>query len=51
MTGAYRCQATASEEKSKAISSEFNINVVGIEKIETIHYHLPFGQLGHIEVE
>ncbi|KAK6009484.1 hypothetical protein OSTOST_25580 [Ostertagia ostertagi] len=51
MTGAYRCQATTSEQKNKAISSEFNINVVGIEKISTIHHHLPFGQLGHIEVE
>ncbi|KAK6059348.1 hypothetical protein COOONC_03025, partial [Cooperia oncophora] len=51
MTGAYRCQATTSEQKNKAISSEFNINVVGIEKISTIHHHLPYGQLGFIEVE
>ncbi|VDO36277.1 unnamed protein product, partial [Haemonchus placei] len=51
MTGAYRCQATTPEQKNKAISSEFNINVVGIEKVATVHHHLPFGHLGYIEVE
>ncbi|VDP27768.1 unnamed protein product [Heligmosomoides polygyrus] len=51
MTGAYRCQATTAEEKHKAISSEFAVNVVGIEKISILHYHLPYGKLGHIEVE
>ncbi|KHJ81267.1 hypothetical protein OESDEN_19047 [Oesophagostomum dentatum] len=51
MTGTYRCQATTSEEKNKAISSEFNVNVVGIEKVAVLHYHLPFGRLGYIEAE
>ncbi|VDL82046.1 unnamed protein product, partial [Nippostrongylus brasiliensis] len=51
MTGNYRCQATTSEQKSKAISSEIGINVVGIEKISMVNYHLPFGKIGHVEVE
>ncbi|VDM75093.1 unnamed protein product [Strongylus vulgaris] len=51
MTGTYRCQATTSEQKNKAISSEFNVNVVGIEKVAVLHYHLPYGKLGYIEAE
>ncbi|KAL6729955.1 hypothetical protein Aduo_000962 [Ancylostoma duodenale] len=31
--------------------SEFNVNVVGIEKVTVLHYHLPYGKLGYIEVE
>ncbi|KAK6727364.1 hypothetical protein RB195_005200 [Necator americanus] len=51
MTGTYRCQATTSEQKNKAISSEFSINVVGIENVAVLHHHLPYGKLGYIEVE
>lgn len=27
------------------------MNVVGIEKVTVLHYHLPYGRLGYIEVE
>ncbi|EYB94088.1 hypothetical protein Y032_0175g486 [Ancylostoma ceylanicum] len=37
--------------RTQHINSEFNVNVVGIEKATVLHYHLPYGKLGYIEVE
>ncbi|CAD6184967.1 unnamed protein product [Caenorhabditis auriculariae] len=54
MSGSYRCYATIPnqvEARYKAYSSEFNVNVVGIEEPKLIDYHLPYHREGHIELE
>ncbi|CAI5439788.1 unnamed protein product [Caenorhabditis angaria] len=53
MSGAYKCSATIPTDpnRHRAVSSEFPINVVGIQAPTVISSHLPLHKNGEIEIE
>ncbi|UMM10897.1 hypothetical protein L5515_000454 [Caenorhabditis briggsae] len=54
MSGTYKCAATIPnhhDQRYRAFSSEFAINVVGIEPVRLISSHLPMNKNGEINLE
>ena len=54
MSGTYKCAATIPnqhEQRYRAFSSEFAINVVGIEPLRVISSRLPLNKNGEINLE